>query len=287
MKMMNRNDECWCGSKKKYKKCHLNFDKELDIFRKKGYEIPNRKLILQEEDLEGLRKSAVITKAILDQVETLVIAGTTTDEINTFVHDYTIKQGGIPATLGYGEFPKSCCTSLNNVVCHGIPDNTVLKDGDIINIDITTILDGYFADASRMYTVGKISDEAQKLIDCAKRCLEIGLEQVKPFGLFSDIGEHIQEYANSQGYSVVEDFGGHGIGLNFHEDPHVHHYKTDRKGMVMAPGMVFTIEPMINEGSLECEILDDDWTAVTADGRLSAQWEHTILVTDDGYEVLV
>lgn len=284
---MKRNDECWCGSKKKYKKCHLNFDSELEKFKKKGYDIPEKNLILNGKDIEGLRKSALITNAILDKVGDLVKPGITTEEINTFVHDYTIEHGGIPAPLGYGGFPKSCCTSINEVICHGIPSDRKLIEGDIINIDITTILDGYFTDASRMYTVGDVSDEAKDIIACAKRCLEIGLEQVKPFGLFSDIGEHIEKYANSLGYSVVRDFGGHGIGLNFHEDPHVHHYKMDYKSMVMAPGMVFTIEPMINQGSFECEVLDDDWTAVTVDGKLSAQWEHTILVTDTGYEVLV
>lgn len=287
MKIMSRNDECWCGSGKKYKKCHLDIDKELSKFSKNGYEIPDRELILSEKDLDMLRKSAVITKGILDEVGVLIKPGVTTNEINDFVHNYTIKRNGVPAPLGYHDFPKSCCTSINDVICHGIPDDTKLKDGDIINVDVTTILDGYYTDASRMYTVGKISEEAQKLIDCAKKCLEIGLEQVKPFALFSEIGENIQEYANSLGFSVVEDFGGHGIGLNFHEEPHVHHFKTDHKGMVMVPGMVFTIEPMINEGTLRCEVLDDDWTAVTKDGKLSAQWEHTIVVTEDGYEVLV
>ncbi len=287
MKIFNRNDECWCGSEKKYKKCHLETDKKLHVLYKKGYDIPEHELILNEKHIEGLRKSAVITKAILDQVETLVKVGTTTDEINTFVHDYTVKHGGIPAPLGYHGFPKSCCISLNEVICHGIPDDTKLKEGDILNIDVTTILDGYFTDASRMYTVGIVSEKSKDIIECAKKCLEIGLEQIKPYGYFNTIGQKIEEYANSRDYTVVRDFGGHGIGRNFHEEPHVHHYHSYEKGMVMVPGMVFTIEPMINEGTYKCEVLDDDWTAVTKDGKLSAQWEHTILITEDGYEILV
>lgn len=287
MKILKRNDECWCGSLKKYKKCHLDIDTKLLSFEKKGYDIPSRKLLLNDKDIQKLRESAVITKGILDKVGEMVKEGTTTDEINSFVHNYTVERNGIPATLGYSGFPKSCCISINEVICHGIPSDRKLKNGDIINVDITTILDGYFSDASRMYTVGEVSEEAQKLVDCAKRCLEIGLEQISPFGLFNDIGEAIEKYANSLGYSVVRDFGGHGIGLNFHEEPHVHHHKTSHKGMVMVPGMVFTIEPMINEGTYKCEVLDDDWTAVTKDNKLSAQFEHTIVITNDGYEIIV
>lgn len=286
MKILNRNELCWCGSGKKYKKCHLEIDTKMKEFKKRGYEIPKKELILNKEQIDGIRKASIVTKGILDEVENLVKEGITTDEINAFVHNYTIEHGAIPAPLNYSGFPKSCCTSLNDVICHGIPDNTVLKNGDIINIDITSILNGYFSDASRMYTVGEISDKAKNLIDCAKKCLEIGLEQVKPFGLFNDIGQKIEEYAKSLNYSVVRDYGGHGIGLNFHEEPFVYHYKTYTKGMVMVPGMVFTIEPMINEGTFRCDVLDDDWTAVTSDGKLSAQWEHTIVITEDGYEVL-
>ena len=285
--MLSRNDICWCGSGKKYKKCHMEFDTNLEKYRKEGYEIPERRLLLNEKDIEGIRKSAVITKGILDEVNDLIKPGVTTNEINEFVHQYTIDRGGIPATLGYHGFPKSCCTSLNEVICHGIPEDRPLKVGDIINVDVTTILDGYFSDASRMYLVDEVSETAKALVECAKECLQIGLDQVKPYKSVSEIGLAIQAYANSKGYSVVKDFGGHGIGKNFHEDPHVSHFDTGQKGMLMLPGMVFTIEPMINEGTFKLNILEDEWTAVTRDGKLSAQWEHTLVVTDDGYEVLV
>ncbi|MBN2794022.1 MAG: methionyl aminopeptidase [Clostridia bacterium] len=285
--MISRNDLCWCGSQKKYKKCHLQIDEKLTALEQEGYIRPGRHLVMNEKDIEGLRKSAVITKGILDQVGERVKPGVTTDEIDAFVHQYTLERGGRPAPLGYHGFPKSCCTSINEVICHGIPENRALKEGDIINIDVTTELEGYFTDASRMFTVGEVSEKAQKIIDCAKDCLEIGMAQVKPFASFSEIGLAIEAYAISKGFSVVRDFGGHGIGKKFHEDPHVSHYDTHQKGMIMIPGMVFTIEPMINEGTYKLNILEDDWTAVTRDGKLSAQWEHTILVTDDGYEILV
>lgn len=285
--MLGRNDVCWCGSGKKYKKCHMEFDKKLETFKKQGYEIPSRRLILNEKDIEGIRKSAVITKGILDGVGEMIKENVTTNQIDEFVYKYTLDHGGTPATLGYHGYPKSCCTSINEVICHGIPEDRPLRDGDIINVDVTTILDGYFADASRMYLIGNVSDKAKALVECAKECLQIGMDQVKPFVSVSDIGLAIQAYANSKGYSVVKDFGGHGIGKNFHEDPHVSHFDTGQKGMILAPGMVFTIEPMINEGTFKLNILEDDWTAVTRDGKLSAQWEHTIVVTEDGYEVLV
>lgn len=285
--VFNRNDACWCGSNKKYKKCHMEMDEKLKKFKKQGYEVPERHLILSETDIEGLKKSAVITEAILNQVGDMIKPGVTTNEIDAFVHQYTVDHGAIPAPLNYMGFPKSCCTSINEVICHGIPEDRALKEGDIINVDVTSILNGYFTDASRMFAVGSISQEAQKLIDCAKECLQIGLDQVAPYVSFSAIGTAIEAYANSQGYSVVRDFGGHGIGNNFHEDPHVSHFDTGHKGMIMVPGMVFTIEPMINEGTYKLEVLEDDWTAVTKDGKLSAQWEHTLLVTDMGYEVLV
>ncbi len=265
----------------------MEIDNKLKQYKKEGYDIPERKLILNDKDIEGIRKSGLITKGILDEVIRFIKPGVTTEEINTFVHEYTLERGGIPATLGYLGFTKSCCTSINEVICHGIPEDRALKEGDIINVDITTILDGYFADASRMYLVGDVSKEAKDIVDCAKECLQIGMDQVKPFVSVSEIGLAIQAYANSKGYSVVKDFGGHGIGKNFHEDPHVSHFDTGLKGMILVPGMVFTIEPMINQGTFKLNILDDEWTAVTKDGKLSAQWEHTLVVTETGYEVLV
>ncbi|MFD3156068.1 methionyl aminopeptidase [Haloimpatiens sp. FM7330] len=286
MNKLSRNDLCWCGSGKKYKRCHLEQDAKLMAMAQEGHIIPTRDLIKTPEQVEGIRESGKITKGILDMVGEKIRAGVTTDEINTWVHEYTIKHNGIPAPLNYMGYPKSVCISINDVICHGIPDDTVLKDGDIVNVDVTTILDGYYADASRMYIIGEGSKEATKLVKVAKECLYKGIEQVKPFGTLGDIGYAIQSYAESNGYSVVRDYGGHGLGMKFHEEPFVAHVGKKNTDMVLAPGMVFTIEPMINEGTYKCKILKDDWTAVTADGKLSAQWEHTLVVTEDGYEIL-
>ena len=284
--MLSRNDVCWCGSGRKYKSCHMRYDERLLEFQSEGYVIPSQDRIKTPKEIEGMKKSAVITKGVLTYLEGKVIAGMTTQEIDDIVHIYTTERGGIPATLGYNGYPKSCCTSVNDVICHGIPGDYVLQEGDIVNIDVTTILDGYFSDSSRMFTVGEISEKAQKLITGAYNCMMKGIEAVKPFESIDVIGEVIDAYAKSQGYSVVRDLGGHGIGLAFHEDPHVNHYKNDYKGMIMVPGMTFTIEPMINEKDYETETLDDGWTVMTTDNGLSAQWEHTILVTEDGYEII-
>ncbi len=284
--MIGRNDACYCGSGKKYKKCHLKYDEELTVFKRKGYVVPTRKNIKTVEQIEGIKKSAVVTKALFDYLEKKVVAGITTGQIDEIVHKFTIEHGGTPATLGYHGFPKSCCTSVNDVVCHGIPDDYELQDGDILNIDLTTILGGYYSDSSRMYLIGNVTDDAKRLVKETYNCMMKGIEAVKPLQSVDIIGETIEKYAHSLGYSVVEALGGHGVGIQFHEDPHIHHYKSDEKGMIMVPGMVFTIEPMINEGGYEVEILEDEWTVVTLDGSLSAQWEHTILVTEKGYEII-
>lgn len=286
MVRINRNDPCWCGSGKKYKKCHMDEDMKLYEYEEKGYVVPHPKLIKTKEQIDGIRKSGVITKAILDMVGERITAGITTNEINDWVHQYTIEHGAIPAPLNYHGFPKSTCTSINDVICHGIPDDTVLKNGDIINVDVTTILDGYYSDASRMYIIGEAKEEAVKLVEVAKECLYKGIEAVKPFGSLYDIGRAIEPYAKQNGFSVVRDYGGHGLGLKFHEDPHVDHFARPGKGMLLVPGMVMTIEPMINQGGYECVTLEDDWTTVTKDGSLSAQWEHTIVITESGIEIL-
>lgn len=286
MKKMNRNDDCWCGSGKKYKKCHMEQDEKLrKIGNEIGIRIP-RDMIKTPDEIEKLRRSGDITRAALDLVGEKIKVGMTTEEINTIVHEYTVENGAIPAPLNYGGFPKSVCTSLNEVVCHGIPCDREIKDGDIINVDVTSILDGYFADASRMYMVGNVSEEAKKLVEASKEALEAGIEAVKPYGFIGDIGEAVMKVAKKHGYSVVSDYGGHGIGSKFHEDPFVSHVSRKGEGMIMLPGMVFTIEPMLNEGTSRVRILEDDWTAVTKDGKLSAQWEHTVVVTEDGYEIL-
>ncbi|GAA0178658.1 methionyl aminopeptidase [Clostridium sediminicola] len=286
MKELSRNDACWCGSGKKYKRCHLEMDTLINQLDKKGKIVPDKELILNDDQIEGVRKAGHITAMILDKVGDMVKAGVTTEEINTFVHNYTIELGAIPAPLNYMGFPKSVCTSINEVVCHGIPEERKLKDGDIVNIDVTSIYDGYYGDASRMYIVGEASKEAKKLVEVAKECLEIGMEQVKPFATVGDIGYAINKHAKKFGYSVVREYGGHGIGRKFHEEPFVDHVGKASTGMVLLPGMIFTIEPMINEGTFRCKVLDDGWTAVTADGKLTAQWEHTLVVTKDGYEIL-
>ena len=216
------------------------------------------------------------------------MAGMSTEDIDKMVYKYTVDHDAIPAPLNYEGYPKSCCTSINNEVCHGIPDEKViLKDGDIINVDISTIKDGYFSDASRMFTIGNVSEEAKKLVEFTKECLNKGLDQVRPWGHIGDIGAAIQEYAHENGYSVVTMFGGHGIGNEFHEEPFVSHVGQKDTGMLMVPGMVFTIEPMINIGKPQVYIdKKNGWTSYTRDGSLSAQWEHQVLVTEDGYEII-
>lgn len=284
---MNRNDPCWCGSGKKYKKCHEAFDREIHSLHAKGEHVPPRSLIKTEEDLKWIREAGKINTSVLDLVGEKIHAGMTTNEIDQLVYDYTIAHGATPAPLGYEGFPKSCCTSINDQICHGIPDDTVLKEGDIVNVDCTTIYHGHYADASRMYCIGEVSPKAKKLVDVTKECLEAGITAVKPWGHFGDIGEAIQTIAYKNGFTVVTDYCGHGVGNGFHEEPYVHHVGKAGTGMVIAPGMVFTIEPMINEGVSTLFIdADNDWTSYTDDGKLSAQWEHTLLVTEDGVEIL-
>lgn len=285
---LNRNDDCWCKSGKKYKKCHMEFDNKLNELKKLGYEVPTHDIIKNKEQIEKIKESAKINNAVLDEVEKNIKAGMTTEDINKIVHDYTISQGAIPAPLGYGGFPKSVCTSINSEICHGIPsEDIVLKDGDIINVDVSTIYNGYYSDASRMFMVGNVSENAKRLVEVTKECLEEGMKAVKPWGHIGDIGAAIQEHAEKNGYSVVRDFGGHGIGLQFHEDPFVFHYGAKNEGMILVPGMIFTIEPMINEGGYDLYIdAENEWTAYTDDGSLSAQWEHMILVTEEGIEIL-
>jgi methionyl aminopeptidase len=210
----------------------------------------------------------------------------TTDEINDFVHQYTVDRGAIPAPLDYRGFPKSVCTSINEVVCHGIPGKRRLKEGDIINVDITSIIDGWHGDVSATFYIGNVSKKAKALVKATKRCLDLGIAEVRPGARLGDIGHTIQTYAESAGYSVVRDFVGHGIGKQFHEPPQVSHFGEAGRGQRLKEGMVFTIEPMINEGDWRLHTLDDGWTAVTNDGKLSAQFEHTVAVTRDGVEIL-
>lgn len=257
----------------------------MDLERQ-GYFIPPFYTIKTREQIEGIRKSGKLTKKILDIVEERIKPGVTTNEVNQWVQDYTVEHGGYPAPLNYEGYPKSVCISINDVVCHGIPDDTVLKEGDIVNVDVSTILDGYYSDASRMFMIGKVSHEAEKLVKVTKECLNLGIRQVKAFNSFNAIGNTIEDYANNNGFSVVREYCGHGVGIEFHEEPQVDHYRRRDKGLIMLPGMVFTIEPMVNAGKFRCKTLSDGWTVLTADGSLSAQWEHTVVVTEKGCEIL-
>lgn len=248
--------------------------------------------IKSAQEIAAMREVCRLAGDTLCKVGEIIKPGITTDEINEFVHADTLRKGARPAPLNYRgggggpPFPKSVCTSVNEVVCHGIPSNRVLKDGDIINVDITHIYNGFHGDTSATFYVGTPSEEAKKVTEVARRALEIGIAEVKPGARLGDIGAAIQEFVESQGCSVVRDFVGHGIGRKFHEEPKVEHYGQRGRGKRLKPGMTFTIEPMINLGSWQVKILDDEWTAVTADGSLSAQFEHTVLVTPTGVEVL-
>ena len=263
-------------------------DKQVLYYQNKGHLVPTRELIKTPEQIEGIRKSCVVNTGVLDLVEKEIHAGMSTADIDKLVYDYTVSHGAIPAPLNYEGFPKSVCTSINEVVCHGIPnEEEILEEGDIINVDVSTILDGYFSDASRMFIIGKTTPQKEKLVRVAKECLEVGMQAAKPFGFVGDIGHAIEKHAKKNGFSVVRDLCGHGVGLEFHEEPEVLHYGKKGTGMLLVPGMVFTIEPMINMGTWEVFIDEEDgWTVVTEDELPSAQWEHTFLMTDHGLEIM-
>jgi methionyl aminopeptidase len=281
---IGRNQPCPCGSGLKYKQCCLNKKPETDI--KKDYKQRFDIHIKDTHQIEGIRKCGVLLLNILNKVETIIEPGLKTDEINTLVHDEIIRAGGSPAPLKYKGFPKSVCVSVNEEICHGIPGKRVLKDGDIVNVDITPILNGYYADASRTFFVGTPDEKAKRIVRVASECLKRGINAVYPGAALSDIGRVIERYAKSEGCSVVREYVGHGTGLKFHEQPQVLHFISPGKTVRLVPGMVFTIEPMINLGKRDVRVLEDKWTAVTGDGSLSAQFEQTILVTENGRESL-
>lgn len=285
---LGRNDACWCGSGKKYKICHAVFDDKINKYKKSGCKVPPHNIIKTPEQLEGLRESAKINIAVLDYVAENIRAGMSTEEIDRMVYEKTTEMGGIPAPLNYEGYPKSVCTSINDVVCHGIPsEDEILEEGDIINVDVSTIYKGYFSDSSRMFMIGEVHEEMKRLVDVTKECVEKALEQVRPWGFLGDIGQAINDHAVANGYTVVKEIGGHGIGLEFHEEPWVSHIGKRGTDMLLVPGMVFTIEPMVNMGEAEvCIDADDDWTVFTADGYPSAQWEVMIAITEDGYELI-
>ena len=288
MEKPGRNDPCWCGSGKKYKKCHIDFDEKIEEFEGAGHIVPSHEILKNAEQIEKIKESAKINIAVLDYVAEHIKAGISTAEIDKWVYDITTKMGGVPAPLNFEGFPKSVCTSINNEVCHGIPsEDVIIKDGDIINVDVSTNLNGYFSDSSRMFCIGNVSEENRKLVEKTKNAVYEGLKQVKPWGFLGDMGQAVNDYVKSKGYSVVREVGGHGIGLEFHEDPWVSYISKKGTEMLMVPGMIFTIEPMVNAGKPDIFVDEDNgWTIYTEDNSMSAQWEIQVLVTEDGYEII-
>ncbi len=283
-----RNDECWCGSGKKYKKCHLTNDERMEDLANQGFEVLSRTLLKSAADIEGIKYSAEVNVGALDLVEQRIGIGTTTEEIDQWVHDYCIAHDAIPADLNYEGFPKSVCTSINEVVCHGIPSaHDVLKSGDIVNVDMSTIRGGYYSDSSRMFCIGEVDPEWRRLVEVTRESVQAGLAAVKPWGFLGDVSAAVNAVATGAGYTVVREFGGHGIGLEFHEDPWVGFNEKAGTGPILVPGLCFTIEPMVNMGAQEIDMNDPNgWTVRTADGKPTAQWEVQLVITDTGYELL-
>lgn len=283
---VGRNDPCPCGSGLKFKKCCLDIGGVEPINLRKLYTQKYKIRFKKEKDVEGIKRAGRLVIDTLNLVEAEIRPGITTDDINTLVHEFTIQNNAIPATLNYKNYPKSVCVSVNEVICHGIPRKRVLKEGDIVNVDVTLILNGYYADASKTFFVGTPGSEAKKIVRVARESLRRGMSMVRPENTIGDIGWAIQKYAEGEGCSVVREFVGHGVGFEFHEPPQVPHFGKKGEGIDLVPGMVFTVEPMINLGQRYLTVLEDKWTAVTKDGSLSAQFEQTILVTANGFESL-
>lgn len=288
MKRPGRNEACWCGSGRKYKQCHEALDDKILMYQRQGHIVPDHEMIKNPEQIQGIRDSAKINCAVLDAVAEKICIGMPTEDIDRIVAETTKAMGGIPAPLNYEGYPKSVCTSINDQVCHGIPSTEdFLKDGDIVNVDCSTIYKGYFSDSSRMFCLGNVSEEDQKLVRVAEECMELGIKEAKPWGFLGDIAQVINDHAIENGYSVVREIGGHGVGIEFHEEPWVSYVTKRGTEMLLVPGMVFTIEPMINAGRHDIYVDDEnDWTVYTEDGKKSAQWEVTIAITEDGNEVI-
>jgi methionyl aminopeptidase len=289
MSSMERNNPCWCGSGLKWKKCHYPRLPSSNLSSQALHYLKTYNIILKTpEQIDGIRKACQLTARILDQVCAIAKVGVTTLELDDLAVRLHKEAGAVPAPLGYGDPPytKSICTSLNEVICHGIPDHRPLQNGDIVNIDVSSILDGFFGDCSRMVMIGDVSAEKRLVTEVSLECLHRSIAVCKPGIPISAIGQAIEDYASSKGCSVVNQFVGHGVGVAFHEAPEIpHHYNTSQ--ILMAPGMTFTIEPMINAG-VRSGLIDpkDGWTVRTKDGRASAQWEHTLLITETGHEIL-
>ena len=300
----NANDPCWCGSGRKYKRCHRGSEGrvlpgELSPTRIVPPHIPRpsyadtgvavrwtESRIKTPEVIERMRHASAIAAEILRLAGEMVAPGVTTDEIDAYVHQLTIDRDAYPSPLNYSGYPKSVCTSVNEVICHGIPDSRPLVDGDIINIDVTAFIGGVHGDTNATFFVGDVDPASRQLVSVTEECMWYGIEAVAPGRSTSEIGRAIEQHAKKHRYGVVRAFVGHGIGEQFHTDIQILHYHDERGSIIMRPGMTFTIEPMITLGTWQHRLWDDDWTAVTADGKRTAQFEHTILVTDDGFDVL-
>lgn len=287
-RLPGRNDPCWCGSGRKYKSCHMQQDNRLALLASQGHTVPTHDMIKTPEQIKAIRRSAKINVAVLDEISRVIREGMPTSEIDRIVREMTADMGGIPAPLDYKGYPYSVCTSVNDQVCHGFPSkDVILRSGDIVNVDCSTILDGYFSDSSRMFMIGDVSDENRRLVETARECVYKGLDEVKPWAFLGDMSQAVYDHAKAAGYSIVREIGGHGVGIEFHEDPWVGYTGKRGTDMVLVPGMIFTIEPMVNMGTHEvCTHIENDWEIYTADGKPSAQWELMVLVTETGHEVL-
>ena len=288
LEKLGRNLPCWCGSGKKYKVCHMEFDERIAEHKAKGDIVPTHRMIKNAAQIEKIRESAKVNVAVLDAVAAQIREGMATSEIDRIVSETTAAYGAVPAPLHYQGYPYSVCTSVNSQVCHGFPsDKVILKSGDIVNVDCSTILKGYYSDSSRMFMIGEVSDAARRLVEVTREAMMLGLEQVKPWGYLGDMGQAVHDHAKANGFSVVRDIGGHGVGVEFHEDPFVSYVTKRGTDMLLVPGMMFTIEPMINMGSALYDVDPvNHWEISTRDGKLSAQWEIQVLVTEDGHEVI-
>lgn len=283
-----RNDPCWCGSGRKYKKCHGPADERMERLYLDGEEVLPRSLLKTAADIEGIKASAAVNMGVLDYVGEHIAAGVSTMDINRWVEEYLSAHDAVSADLNFEGYPYSVCTSINDVICHGFPnEKDVLQDGDIINVDMSTIKGGYFSDSSRMYCIGEVSDERRRLVETCKKSVEAGLAAVRPWGHLGDVGAAVNELCREAGFTVAEEYGGHGIGREFHEDPFVSFVSEKGTGPILVPGMCFTIEPMVNAGAPDITTdKDNGWIVRTADGADSAQWEVQLVVTEDGYELL-
>jgi methionyl aminopeptidase len=300
--MLRANDDCWCGSGKKYKRCHRTMLLRAGVvgperavppgiarpdYVETGTPVRTTESAVKSPDvIARMREAGKIARDVLAETGAAVAVGVTTDELDRVAHDAHVTRGVYPSPLRYRGFPKSVCTSVNEVICHGIPDNRALVDGDIVNLDITVYVDGVHGDTNATFCVGRVDPESRRLVKVTEECLELGIEAVRPGAPLSDIGRAIEIHAHDAGFFVVRAFVGHGIGEVFHGPPQVPHYYERAASTVLEPGMVFTIEPMITMGSVQPVIWPDGWTATTSDGSRTAQFEHTVLVTDTGVEVL-